>query len=130
MSNELMLALSGEVEHNERYRALPSLFTLAGQRERRHEADHIVAIRDEERRARQQVAQAAVEAIGDIAWIQSRARVNTEAKYTLNRASKESQLLAEDNPELQAEFGILDAEFFQQTRARSNRPQPITGLFG
>lgn len=130
MSNELMLALSGEVEHNERYREAPSPLTKAGQLDRRHEAEHVVAIRDEERRARELVTAAATEAVGDIAWIEARARVNTEAKYALSRASKESVVIADGNPELQAEFSILDAEFFQQTRSRANRTQPINGLFG
>jgi hypothetical protein len=130
MSNELMLALSGEVEHNERYRQAPPVLTKAGQMDRRHEAEHVVAIRDEERRARELVVAAATEAVGDIAWIEARARVNTEAKFALSRAKKESRVIADDDPELVAEFGILDAEFFQQTRGRSNRPQPINGLFG
>lgn len=130
MANELVLALSGEVERNERYREAPPVLTRAGQMDRRHEAEHVVAIRDFERRARELVAGAAVEASGDIAWIEARARVNTEAKYTLHRASKESVVISDGNPELQAEFSILDAEFFQQTRSRTNRPQPINGLFG
>jgi hypothetical protein len=98
--------------------------------DRRHEAEHVVAIRDEERRARGLVVAAATEAAGDIAWVEARARVNTEAKFALSRASKESMVIADGNPELQAEFSILDAEFFQQTRSRTNRPQPINGLFG
>jgi hypothetical protein len=130
MSNELMLALSGEVERNERYRESPSVFTHAGQMDRRHEGEHVVAIRDEERRARELGVTAATEAVGDIAWIEARARVNTEAKFALSRASKESIVIADKHPELQAEFSILDAEFFQQTRSRANRTQPINRLFG
>ncbi len=130
MSSELMLALSGEVEHNERYREAPPVFTKAGQVDRRHEAEHVVAIRDEERKARELVAGAATEAVGDIAWIQARGRVNTEAKFALSRAQKESMVIADGNPELQVEFSILDAECFQQTRSTTNRPKSTNGLFG
>jgi hypothetical protein len=124
--NELMLALSNEVERNDRYQA-PALLTHAGQLDRRHENQHAVAIRDYERDARERVAAAAVEATGDIAWIQGRARVNTEAKYAIDRASKESKIIAQGDPVNESKFAILDDEFFADTRGRANRAQPQSG---
>jgi hypothetical protein len=119
------------VERNERYEA-PSTLTSEGQRERKHERKHVVAIRDFERDARERVAMAAVEAAGDIAWIQGRARVNTEAKYGIDRAQRESELLAQGDPVKQAKYAILDDEFFADTRMRANKakPQISGGLFG
>lgn len=130
-SNELMLALSTEVERNERYETPPAV-SRQGQLERKHERRHVVAIRDYERDARERVALAAVEAAGDIAWIQGRARVNTEAKYAIDRAQRESELLAQGDPTKQAKFAILDDEFFADTRVRANKAQPRMngGLFG
>lgn len=131
MTNELMPALSSEVERNDRYNTAPSLFSPAGQTDRRHEAEHVLAIRDHERQAREQVTAAAVEAVADIAWLEARARVNTEAKYALERAHRESQVVAGDDPELRAKFGLLDDDNFQEVRRVTNRPRPKrNGLFG
>ena len=122
-SNELMLALSNEVERNDRYGPPPAL-SRAGQIDRRHEGQHAVAIRDLEREARERVAMAAVEATGDIAWIRGRARVVSDAKFAIDRAGKESDLLAQDDPVKQAKYAILDDEFFNEARARSNKSAP------
>lgn len=122
-SNELALALSNEVEQNERYQT-PSPFGPAGRIDRRREAQHVVAIRDYERDARERVAEAAAEAAGDIAWIEGRARVNTEAKYVIDRAQKESEVLAQGDPVKQAKYAILDDESFAQIRTRANKPAP------
>jgi hypothetical protein len=105
--------------------------TQAGQRDRRHEGDHVVAIRDEERKARERVALAASEAVGDIAWVEARAKVNTESKYAMHRARRESLIIADGDPELQAKFSALDDDFFSETRGIANKPRPTTGgLFG
>lgn len=125
-SNEIMLALSNEVETNTRYKA-PPWTTQAGQVDRRHENQHALAVRDAERRARELVAAAAVETVGDIAWIQGRARVNSEAKFAVDRAQKESEIIAQSDPIKQAKFAILDDEFFAQTRTRANKVQPEGG---
>jgi hypothetical protein len=128
--NEIMVALSNEVERNERYETPPAA-SRQGQIERKHERKHVVTIRDYEREARERVALAAVEAAGDIAWIQGRARVNTEAKYAIDRSQRESELLAQGDPVKQAKFAILDDEFFAETRVRANKAQPRRsgGLF-
>ena|SRR5579875_3823344 len=127
MANDLMLALSSEVEQSARYHTAPPVLTAAGQRDRRHEADHVVAVRDEERKAREKVAAAASEAVGDIGWLAARAKVNTESKYLLHRAHKESQLLAEGDPEMQAKFGLLDDDYFGDARGIANRGRPSCG---
>jgi hypothetical protein len=130
-NNELMLALSGEVERNERYQA-PPVLTRVGQLDRRHESEHALAIRDFERYAREGVAIAAVEAIRDVAWIQARGRVISETKFAIDRAQKESDIIAQGDPVKQAKFAILDDEFFNHARLRANKPTPNNGrgLFG
>lgn len=127
MGNELMLALSGEVDRNDRYSSPPPLLTAAGQLDRRHEAQHVVAIRDEERKARERIAVAAGEAIADIAWIEARGKVNAEAKYALHRAKRESTIIADGDPELQAKFALLDDDYYGETRCITNRARPTTG---
>jgi hypothetical protein len=124
--NELMLALSNEVERSDRYKSPPAI-SRTGQIDRQHEREHVVAIRDLERDARERVARSAVEAAGDIAWIEGRARVNTEAKFAVDRAHKESEILAQGDPIKQMKFAILDDEFFSQTRVRANKPMPQLG---
>jgi hypothetical protein len=130
MANEMMPALSGEVDRNERYNKAPNLFSQAGQVDRQHEGQHVVTIRDADRRARELVASAAVEAIGDVAWIEGRAKVNSEAKYAVHRAQRESQIIADGDPVLQAKFGLLDDDNFQEVRSAANRPRPTSpGIF-
>jgi hypothetical protein len=125
-SNEIMSALSNEVDRNDRY-VPPSLLTHVGQLERKHENEHVLAIRDYERIAREHVAAAAVEAAGDIAWIQGRVRVNSEAKFAIDRAQKESDIIAQGDEVKQAKFAILDDEFFFEVRKRANKPRPQLG---
>lgn len=127
MGNELMLALSGEVDRNSRYSSPPPALTQAGQLDRRHEAKHVVAIRNEERKAREKMAAAAGEAIADIAWIEARGKVNTEAKYALHRARRESMIIADGDSELQAKFALLDDDYYAETRSVTNRARPTTG---
>jgi hypothetical protein len=127
MANEMMPALSGEIERNSRYNHPPSLFTPAGQLDRRHEGHHVVAIRDADRKAREMVAGAAVEAAGDVAWIETRATVNTEAKYALHRAHRESQIISDGDPVLEAKFGLMDDDNFHEVRAIVNRARPTRG---
>ncbi len=119
--NELMLALSNEVERNERYASPPKL-TRAGQVDRRHESEHALAIRDIERGAREDVAAAAAAAAADIADIEGRARVVSDIKYMVDRAAKESALLAQGDPVKEMKYSILDDELFAYSRARANRP--------
>ena len=123
MSNELALALSNEVECNERYQA-PSALTVAGARDRRHERDHAVSIRDADRQGREAVAESALSAVKDIAWMEGRARVKSEAKFLIQRAARESEIIAGDDPVIAAKCAILDDESFGQMRQLVNRPNP------
>lgn len=127
MSNELMLALSGEVERNDRYSSPPPLLTHAGQEDRRHEGEHVLAIRDEERKAREAVAAAAGTAVADIAWLEARTKVRTEVKYLLSRAQRESVIIADGNPELQVKFGMIDDDAYLEARTLVNRSRQETG---
>lgn len=127
--NEIMLALSNEVERADRYQTPPPA-TRAGMLERRHERQHVVAIRDMEREARERVARSAVESAADIAWIQGRSRVNSEAKFAIDRAQKETEILAQGDPVKQMKYAILDDEFFSETRILANKHRPTDGLFG
>src|ERR1700721_4301100 len=88
-----MLPPRNEVENNERYQSPPKV-TYEGKLDRRHERQHALTIRDYERVARKAVAAAALETARDVAWIQGRVRVSTEAKYALDRAQKESDFIA------------------------------------
>ena len=124
--NEIMLALSNEVETSVRYQA-PPLFSRAGWLERRHEGEHVLAIRDHERDVRERIAATAVETAYDLAWIQGRVRVNSEAKFLIDRALKESEIIAQGDPVRRAQFAILDDDSFGQIRAIANRPQPQVG---
>lgn len=123
MSNEIMLALSNEVDSNRRYNSPPAL-TRAGQTDRRHEHDHALTIREYERQARERIAATAVETVGDIAWIQGRARVVSEAKFVIDRAQKETEILAQGNPIKQVKCAILDDELFSQIRTCANKSMP------
>jgi hypothetical protein len=56
--------------------------------------------------------------------MEGRARVNTEAKFLIQRAAKESQIIAGDDPVIGAKCAILDDESFMQVRELANRPNP------
>lgn len=96
--------------------ARPSLMTAAGQLDRRHEADHIVRTRDAQRSALEGGAEQARAAYVKVARQEAMGRVTTEAKFKLHRAHKESAILAEDDPVLQAQFAALDDTLTQGLR--------------
>jgi hypothetical protein len=121
-SNEIMLALSNEVEQSDRYQE-PSLFSSAGVQDRRHEQSHVLAVRDYERSAREEIAGTAAEVAADMAWIQGRARVVSEAKYAIDRAQKETEVIGQGDPEKLAKFGILDDELFGGLRLTAKKPR-------
>jgi len=120
MSNELALALSNEVECNDRYKAPPAT-TRAGARDRRHERNHALAIRDIERNGREEVAGSALFAVRTIARMEALARVNTEAKYIIERGAKETQIIGADNPVVQTKCEILDDDNFNAIRPMVNQ---------
>ena len=117
-SNELVRALSNELEDG-RYQR-PSVLTTAGRLDRQNEDRHVLALRDCERILRERIAHVAAKAAGDIAEIQARGQVRTEAKYALHRARRESQIIGEDDPELQVKYAILDDDQFAEARCLAN----------
>jgi hypothetical protein len=80
--------------------------------DQRNESRHILAIRNLQRQAIEGAAVEARNAYVDSAAIESRRRALTETKFQLQRARKESQILAGDDPELAAKFALMDDDFF------------------
>jgi hypothetical protein len=109
-------------EHDlpDRYRQ-PGFFTPAGQRDRQHEGRHVVRMRDLQRDAIEGVAAQAWQEIELNAWIESRSRAMTDAKFEMMRTQRESEILAGEDPVLKAKFAILDDEFFRDLRSKFNR---------
>jgi hypothetical protein len=101
----------------ERYRQ-PNVFTEAGQLDRRHEAKHVVRMRDLQRDAIENAAGQAKQEFELNAWLDSRGRALSESKYRLLRNTRESEFLAGEDPVLKAEFSILDDEYFRDLRAK------------
>lgn len=99
----------------ERYQQ-PGFLSEAGQMDRRREGRHVVRVRDLQREAVEGAAEQARTAFVKIAEAEARRRVLTELKFNVHRAQKESQLLAGEDPELQAKFAVLDDDFFQAER--------------
>lgn len=121
--NELMLALSNEVERNDRY-AAPPAHTGAGRLDRQNEKAHVMAVRQYEREAREAVAAAARETVADIAWLDGRERLLTEAKFNIDRAKKMSAAIAQGDPELGMQFAILDDEYLAVARLCCSKARP------
>jgi hypothetical protein len=84
--------------------------------DQRHQSRHILAIRDKQRQAIEGAADEARDAYVDIAAIEAHRRKLTEAKFQVQRARRESQILAGDDPELAAKFAVLDDEYFAFVR--------------
>lgn len=99
----------------------PAWWTEAGVQDRRNGGQHAVAMRQIRRDTELAQADAARRLIEDVAEMQADARYVTEAKFVLDRADKETKILAGDNPELQAKFRLLDDELYQRTRIRRVR---------
>ncbi len=98
----------------------PGPLTQAGQVDRRHEGQHVVRMRDLQRDAVENVTAQAKQEFETNAWLEARGHALSDAKYQVLRNHKESQFLAEDDPMLKAEFGVLDDEFYRDLRLRFN----------
>ena len=98
----------------------PGALTHAGQIDRRHEGQHVVRVRDMQRDAIERAAKQAQQEFELEAWLECRGRALSEAKYKLLRNHKESQFLAQDDPIMQGQYHLLDAEYFQELRIRFN----------
>ncbi len=101
----------------ERYRQ-PSGFTDAGRLDRKHEGKHVVHMRDMQRDAIELVAGQARQEFVMNAYLECRGRALTDSKYRVLRNHKETQLLAADDPVLQAQMAVLDDEFFRDLRLK------------
>jgi hypothetical protein len=77
---------------------------------------HVLTIRDLQRQALEGAAVEARNAYVDGALMEARRRVLTEAKFQLERARKESQILAGDDLELAAKFAQLDDDYYRFVR--------------
>jgi len=98
----------------------PAYFAPGGQLDRQHEGQHVVRMRDMQRDAIESATEQAKQEFELNAWIDCRGRALTEAKYRVLRNHKESQFLAADDPILQAQFGVLDDEFYRDLRIEFN----------
>lgn len=94
----------------------PAWITQAGQVDRRNEATHVVAVRQLMREAELARIEVAKQLSHDLDQIEADARKVTEQKFRLQRAQKESQILAGDDPELRAKFAVLDDDLFARYR--------------
>ena len=119
-ANFNMPARMSEESLPQRYRQ-PGVLTESGQIDRRHEGQHVVRMRDLQRQAIEAAAEQAKEAFEFEAWQEARGRALSDAKYQVLRNHKESAFLAEQDPVLQAEFGVLDDEYYRDVRLRFNR---------
>jgi hypothetical protein len=80
------------------------------------ESRHILTLREIHRQAVQGAALKDRDAYIDGATIEADRRKLTEAKFQLQRAHMESQILAGEDPELKAKFALLDDDYFQSVR--------------
>jgi hypothetical protein len=84
--------------------------------DRRNESRHILELRELQREAIEGAAAIARDAYIDIAAIDARRRINSEAKYELHLAKKESQILADEDLELAAKYARLDDDLYADVR--------------
>ncbi len=106
---------TNEPAEPERY-PQPAWYTPPGQLDRRNEGNHIVHMRQVRRDIEAGVAEEGKKLLINLARFERLGRQNTEAKFRLHRAEKETQLLGEDNIELLAKFRVLDDELLRRLR--------------
>ncbi|HVX20672.1 MAG TPA: hypothetical protein VHB02_04930 [Acidimicrobiales bacterium] len=105
----------GEGRQQERYAAPPVLSRL-GALDRQKAGRHVIKMRNLERMTQEAVATEASQAIQALARQERQVREAESAKLHLERQHRLSQALAAGDPELLAEFGVIDTEFFQHLR--------------
>lgn len=96
----------------------PTWLSEAGQLDRRNEGKHLVAMRQIGRDIERRVAETYAEVTNELMQLDGEARLLTETKFRLERAQKESAVLAGEDPELRSKFAVLDDDFFQHRRSR------------
>jgi hypothetical protein len=94
----------------------PSLTRHDRRLDQRAESRHILTVRGVQRRAIEAAAVKTGQTFADAAAIEAQRRVLSEAKFQLQRAQKESQILAGDDLELAAKFAQLDDDYFSFVR--------------
>jgi hypothetical protein len=99
----------------------PHWLTDLGRTERGLEQAHAVQIRSATREIEVVQAREAVDLTRSMARLDSTARYATEVKFRLDRARRESRILAEDDPVLGQQFDIVDNLLFQHGRNEMTR---------
>jgi hypothetical protein len=97
----------------------PSWMTEAGIRDRRNEGAHVVTMRQLGRDLEQSIIESYVDMTKRLAQLDAEAQLLSETKFRLERASRETVIIAGDNSELQAKFAVLDDDAFHVWRSRN-----------
>jgi hypothetical protein len=95
----------------------PSFLTEAGARDRRNEAKHVVAMRQIGRGIELQTAETYAVLTARLMKSDAEAQLLSEAKFRIERAKRESAIIAGEDPELKAKFALLDDDYFQARRS-------------
>jgi hypothetical protein len=85
--------------------------------DRERESWHIIQMQQLRREADEVAAEKVAEVYVAGQFIKARRVFNTEAKYELLRARKESQILAGEDPELAAKYALMDDDLYHTVRA-------------
>jgi hypothetical protein len=88
----------------------------ASQLDRRKQNQHVVRMQDLRRSTELAVAEEGAKLVQQLARFERYGRANTEAKFKLERAKKESLILQGEDPELRAKFALLDDDLLQRLR--------------
>ena len=95
---------------------LPAMTRHDARVDQQRESWHILAMRNMQRQAEEGAGLKARNAYIAMASIEAKRRWLTEAKWQVQRAEMESQIMAGDNPVLKAKFALLDDDYFQFVR--------------
>jgi hypothetical protein len=95
---------------------LPAMTRHDARVDQQRESWHILAMRNMQRQAVEGAGLKARDAYIAAAKIEAGRRRLTEAKFQLQRAQMESQIMAGDDPVLKAKFAVLDDDYFQAVR--------------
>jgi hypothetical protein len=98
----------------------PSIWTSAGQIDRREQAEHQLILNRYERKGMEAVAEQRQALIEELAYWEREAALLHNKKMDLHRAHKESRIIADDAVEA-AEFALLDDDYFFKMRNHGQR---------
>jgi hypothetical protein len=91
---------------------------IASQVARSRQRGHVLTMRQIRRDAEEAIAREGEALIGQLAELERDARAVTETKFRLERARKESLIIAGEDPDLQSKFLLLDDDFVQRRRLK------------